>query len=48
MDKSCGNQNASTKMLAEEENLWGNLHPFDFLRNDWKSATTDRSKEHDD
>jgi hypothetical protein len=41
MDEGSGDEDTSTKMFAEEENLRGDLHPSDLFRYDWKSTTTD-------
>jgi hypothetical protein len=48
MDESSSNENTSTEMLAEEEDLWWDLHPLDLLCNDGKATTTNGRKEHDD
>jgi len=48
MNESGGDEDASTEMLAEEENLRWDLHPLDLFSYDWKAATTDRSEEDDD
>jgi hypothetical protein len=41
MDECCGDEDASTEMLAEEEHLWRNLHPLDLLGYDWETTATD-------
>lgn len=48
MDKGSSDQNASTEVLAEEENFWVDLHPFYFLCHYGKSTTSDRREEDDD
>lgn len=48
MDECSSNQNTSTKVLAEEEDAWRDLHPLDFLRDNWKSTATNRGYEDDD
>jgi hypothetical protein len=40
MNERSSNQDTSTKVLAEEEDLGGNLHPLDLLRNHRKSSTS--------
>lgn len=48
MDESSGNEDTSTEMLAEEEDLRWDLHPLDLFGYDWKAATTNRSEEDND
>jgi hypothetical protein len=48
MDESSGDEDTSTEMLAEEENLRWDLHPLDLFSYDWKAATTDRGEEDND
>ena len=48
MDKGCCDQNTSTEMFTEEENLGVNLHPLDLLGNDWETTASDGSEEDDD
>jgi hypothetical protein len=48
MDESSGDKDTGTKMLAEEEDLRGNLHPLDLFGHDWETATTDGSEEDND
>lgn len=48
MNKGSSDKNTSTEVLTEEEDLRGDLHPLDFLRDDRKSATSDGRSKHDD
>lgn len=48
MNESRSNQNTGTKVLAEEEDLRGNLHPLDLLGNHWETTATNGSKEDND
>ena len=48
VDESRGDQDTSTEVLAEEEHLRWNLHPFDLLSNDRKATATDGCEEHND
>lgn len=41
MDESSGDQNTSTEVLAEEEELRWDLHPLDLLCHDWETTSTD-------
>jgi hypothetical protein len=41
MNGGSGDEDTSTKVLAEEENLRWDLHPSDLFRYDRKSTTTD-------
>jgi hypothetical protein len=47
MNKGCGDQNTSTEMFTEKENLRVDLHPLDLLCNDWKSTTSNGCEEDD-
>lgn len=48
MDEGSCNQDTSTEMLGEEEDLWRDLHPLDLLGYHWETCTTDRGEEDDD
>lgn len=48
MDKSSGNQDTGTKVLAEEEDIRGNLHPLDLLGNDRETGTEDGCEKDND
>lgn len=48
MDKSSCNKDTGTEMFAEEEDLWGNLHPLDLLSDNRETTSSDGSEEHDD
>ena len=48
MDKGSGDEHTSTKVLAEEEDLWWDLHPLDLLCHYWETSTEDGSNEHND
>jgi hypothetical protein len=39
MDKSSSNEDTGTEMLAEEEDLWWDLHPFNLFGYDRKATT---------
>jgi hypothetical protein len=48
MDERRSDQNTSTEVFAEEENLRRDLHPLDLLCDNWKSSTSDGGGENDD
>lgn len=48
MHESCCDQYTCTEMLAKEEQLWGNLHPFDLLCYDRKSSSKNGCEEDND
>ena len=48
MNESSSNKNSSTEVLAEEEDLWWDLHPLDLLCHYWETSTEDGSNEHND
>lgn len=48
MDKGSGYQDTGTKVFAEEEYFRRNLHPLDFLCDDWKPASSNGRKEYND
>ena len=48
MDKSSGDQNTGTEMLAEEEDLGWDVHPLDLLRYYRETTSSDTGRENDD
>lgn len=48
MDKSSGDQDTGTEVLAKEEHLGRNVHPLDLLRYDRKASSSDTGCKHDD
>jgi hypothetical protein len=48
MNESSSDQDTSTEVLAEEEDLRGDFHPLDLFSNDWEAGTKDGSKKHND
>jgi hypothetical protein len=41
MNKCSSNQNAGTKMFANEEDFWGNLKPGHLLSGNWEASSCD-------
>lgn len=47
MDESSGDQDTGTKVLTEEEDLWRDIHPLNFLGHYWETASSDTGDEDD-
>jgi hypothetical protein len=45
MDEGSSDKDTSTKVFAEEEDLWWDLHPSDLLCHYWKTTTTNGGEE---